>query len=337
MRIAVPKETYPLEKRVILNSGAVKRLVEAGQEVFVQSTAAAGINISDRDYQDAGAKIVTEARDLYELAELVIKVRAPSPEEFSLMHDLTLFSMFHSTQNPALIYYAGKQNIVIVEMESVRDEKQKRMIDQTGITGKAGVYYALQHSPKMPDEMKAVILGYGNVSSGAIEACSQLGLQFKIVRKGEFKYIPKYLEDADILINGIAWPESRRSKREYLVTREEIRNSPKGMIVLDLSVDFPNPIETVHPTTYSQPYYLEEDRIHISLYGYPGLVPVTSTRIYSRQVEPLALLIARNGGLEGIDKRGDLGIAIKKAIIDPRKSDWRKHRPPEVSPGSKIE
>ncbi|MBI4983068.1 hypothetical protein HZC32_00275 [Candidatus Woesearchaeota archaeon] len=337
MKICIPKETYPLEKRVMLIPNSVKNLVKAGHEVFVQSNAAVGVNIEDEDYSSAGAKIVTEARDLYNLAELVVKVKAPSPEEFSLMHDITLLSMFHSEQNPVHIYYAGKQNLIVVEVESIRDEKNKRFIDQTDITGKAGVYYALQHSKKTPEEMKAVILGYGHVSSGAIEACARLGIEFKIIRKGEFKYIPKYLKEADLLINGIAWPESRRSKKEYLVTREDIKNAQKEMIVLDLSVDFPNPIETVRPTTYSQPYYLEEGRVHISLYGYPGLVPITSTNRYSKQIEPIVLLIADNGDVEGISKKGDLGIAISKAIIYPHKLDWTEYKPTETPPGSRIE
>ncbi len=337
MRLAVPKEIYPLEKRVMLNAEAVRHLTELGHEVFIQSGAAVKVNISDAEYVASGGKIVTAAKNLYELAEMVVKVKAPLPEEFSLMQNLILFCMFHSDQNSSHLYYAGKQNLTVVEMESIRDEKNRRLIDQTAITGKAGVYYALQHSQKMPEEMKAIILGYGNVSSGALDACSRLGIQFKIIRKSEFKHLPQYLKEADILINGIAWPESRRLKKEYLVTREDIQNSREEMIILDLSVDFPNPIETVHPTTYSQPYYFEEGRVHISLYGYPGLFPVTSTHIYSQQIEPLALLIATNGGLSSIEKNGDLGMAIKKAIIHPKKSDWEKYKPLEVPPGSKIE
>jgi len=100
------------------------------------------------------------------------------------------------------------------------------------------------------------------------------------------------------------------------------------MIVLDLSVDFPNPIETVRSTDYQNPFYIEEGRVHISIYGYPGLVPVSSSRIYSEQVLPIALAIANNDGLVGIGKVEELGSHIHRAIIDPAKyGDLEEFKP----------
>lgn len=337
MIISIPKESHPLEKRVMLLPDAVKRLIQAGHRILVQTEAAVGIRISDEEYAGAGAEILSDAESLYSLAELVVKLKVPSPEEFSLMHDTILFSMFHSEQNPDHVYYAGRQGLTVVEMESIRDNKNERIVDQTDITGKAGVYYALRHCQKMPDEMKALILGYGSVSRGAIDACAKLGMRIKILRKKEFPYLSEHLKDTDLLINGISWPKECREEKRYLVTREDIRISATGMIVLDLSVDFPNPIETVHPTTYAHPYYIEEDRVHISIYGYPGLVPVTSSRIYSQRVEPLVLLIANNGGLEQIREQGNIGTYIEKAIVDPTRLNWRQYAPTHADTGSNIE
>ncbi|MCK4829488.1 hypothetical protein KA005_77905, partial [bacterium] len=81
---------------------------------------------------------------------------------------------------------------------------------------------------------------------------------------------------------------------------------------------------------------LEENRVHISIYGYPGLVPITSSSIYSEQVLPLVLLIASNGGLNGIKNRGKLGRAISAAILNPQDYDWRQYGPEELK-GSQIE
>lgn len=337
MRIIIPKESYPLEKRIMLLPDAVKRLVQAGHDVFVQSEAAMGIHISDEAYVGAGAKILSDAESLYGLADLVVKLKAPSPEEFSLMHDAILFSMFHSEQNPSHIYYAGRQGLTVVEMESIRDNKNERIVDQTDITGQEGVYYALRHRQKIPDDMKALILGYGSVSRGAINACARLGMRIKILRKKEFPYLSEHLKDTDLLINGISWPKKYRDEKRYLVTREDIQRSATGMIVLDLSVDFPNPIETIHPTTYAHPYYIEEDHVHISIYGYPGLVPVTSSNMYSQRVEPLVFLIANNGGLERIKEQGDLGKYVERAIVDPKRLNWRQYAPAHADVGSNIE
>ena len=338
MRIGVPKEVYPLERRVMMLPEAVRCLTEAEHQVFVQSEAGVGVGVFDIDYTRAGAEVIADVEALYDIADLVVKLKAPSETEFSLMHrDRILFSMFHSAQNPVHVYHAGKQGLTVVEMESIRDTKKRRMIDQTDITGQAGVYYALRHSLKMPNEMRAVVLGYGSVSSGAIDACAKLGMKVTIIRREDFPYISEHLRDADLLVNGISWPKECRDEKRYLVTREDVRNAAHGMVVLDLSVDFPNPVETVRPTTYAQPYYLDEGHVHVSIYGYPGLVPITSSRIYSQQVTPLTLLIANNGGLEGIEERGDMGKAIQRAIIDPTKLGWERYRSESVSNGSRIE
>lgn len=338
MNIIVPKETYPLERRVVVAPSSTEVLVRAGHKVYVQAGAAGGIDIADERYSDAGATVIADSVDLYAQAQdgLVIKIKAPSPEEFSFIKKAILFCMLHTRQNPVRVYYLGLQNLVGVAMEEIRDAKDRRLIDQTDITGEVGVYYALRHSPKIPQDMKAVILGYGSVATGAITACAKLGMEYKILRRREFKHIPLWLKDADLLINAIAWPEKQREKREYLVTREDIRNAKSSMIVLDLSVDFPNPIETVRPTNYQNPFYMEEGRVHISIYGYPGLVPVTSSRIYSGQVLPIALAIANNGGLNGINRTGDLGASIHKAIVDPSKYDWGQYKP-QAPQASRIE
>ena len=337
MRIAIPKERYPLEKRVMVTPATTRKLVNEGNNIFVETGAGEGVYMSDDQYAKSGAQIMSDVRRMYEDIEMIVKLKAPSPQEFTLMNKTILVCMLHSEQNPELIYYTGSQNITVVELENIRDVKNRRIINQTKMTGEVGVYYALQHSEKTPWEMKALILGYGNVSTGALKTCHQLGIKTKILRKSEFKYIEEYLNDLDLLINGISWPASARAQREYIVTRDHLKKAASHLIVLDLSADFPNPIETIRPTTYSQPYYLEEGRVHISLYGYPGLKPVTSTRIYSEQIYPIISMIAQNNGLRGIGNRGDLGAAIKKAILDPQKEEWEKYKQLDVPSGSKIE
>jgi len=339
MRIVVPKETYPSEKRVMVLPASAKVLVESGHSVCVQAGAGSGISVPDEKYKNAGASIISDAIELYKQATegMVIKVKSPSPEEFSFMRNAILFCMLHIQQNKERIFYLGSQELVGVAMENIRNERNQRLIDQTHLTGLAGVYFSIRYSQQIPDDMKAVILGYGNVANGAITACSRLGISYKIMRKSELKHLPLWLADMDLLINAITWPEKQREKKEYLVTREDIRNSKPGMIVLDLSVDFPNPIETVHSTTYQNPCYIEEDRVHISIYGYPGLVPITSSRIYSEQILPIALAIANNNGLSDIKKVEGVGAHIARAIEDPHKyGDWTAYKP-LTSPGPKIE
>ena len=339
MNIVVPKETYASEKRVMVLPDSAKILVSLGHKLYVQAGAGSGIEISDKQYKDVGASIISDPPELYSYAEkgMIIKMKSPSPEEFSFMNKSILFCMLHVEQNKENLYYLGSHKLVGVAMEEIRNKKDERLVDQTSITGQMGVYYAMRHFQKIPEEMKAVILGYGSVAHGAITACSKLGISYKIMRKSELKNLNLWLEDADLLVNAISWPEKERTQKKYLVTREDIKKSKQGMIVLDLAVDFPNPIQTIHSTNYQNPFYMEEGRVHISIYGYPGLVPVTSSRIYSEQILPFAMAIANNNGLKDIAKLGDIGDSIKRAIVKPsRYGSWKKYKP-EIEDASKIE
>jgi alanine dehydrogenase len=93
-----------------------------------------------------------------------------------------------------------------------------------------------------------------------------------------------------------------------------------GAVVLDLSVDYPNPIETCKPTTLTKPWFKQDNIFYISIYGYPGLVPISSVNRYSKQILPLVLEITNNNGIEGIEK-SELGKNIKNAVINPDKEN----------------
>lgn len=330
MKISIIKETSPREKRVLVLPREVQKLTEKEHEVLVEKNAGVGIHLYDKDYIKAGAKIETNRRELFN-SELVVKLKSPTHTEFNLLNNNILFSMFHHHQNPQNIYYLGKQNAKAVEIESLYNPARERLVDATDITGEVGVLYAIQHLEKMPQDSKALVLGYGRVGSGAINMCNKLGIKTKILRKEEYPNIKHFLEGRDLLINAISWPETERKNKRYVVTSEMLDILNKGAVVLDLAVDFPNPIQTCRPTDLGNPYYIERGKIHIAIYGYPGLVPVSSSERYSKQVLPLILEIANNEGLEKIAERGDLGQSISDAIIDPNNYDWKSFKPEELN------
>jgi alanine dehydrogenase len=107
------------------------------------------------------------------------------------------------------------------------------------------------------------------------------------------------------------WPKYKRDNKEYLVTRKMLGLMNPYALVLDLSVDYPNPIETCHPTQISSPSYVVDGITHICIFGYPGLAPISSSNRYSRQILPILLKIA------AAKKLSRLPNYIKKAIIDP--------------------
>lgn len=337
MIIAVPKETAEHETRVALLPDAVRSLVEAGHEVWVEKNAAFFLGCFDRDYELAGAKIVTDRAVLFGESNLVVKLKAPAAQEFALLNGNLLFSMLHHDQNPEYVQELGRRGVVAVEMESIKNEAGERLVDATDITGEIGVLYACQHLRVMPQDARALVLGYGRVGSGAIAMASKLGMDVKILRKSEYPHIAHFMKGVDLLVNAISWPAHERERKNYVVTEDMLDLMSMNGVVLDLSVDFPNPIQTARPTTLSNPWYRERGKVHIGIYGYPGLVPVSCTRRYSSQILPIVQTIAKHGSLDDIESAGELGQAIANATVRPEALGWRNIVPAPQAEKSYIE
>ncbi len=315
MKIGILKEINRNEKRVVLKPLHVKKLVEKGHEVYVETKAGIGVNYSDEDYKKVGAEIkLTD--DVFDKSDMILKLRSPTENEFKKIKNKILFSMLHTGQNSKRRKTIKENNITAIEMESVKNDFMERYVDATDITGEIGVLYATHFLQKIPEEVNVLVLGYGRVGSGAIMMCNRLGMNVKILRKVEYNNIAHFMKGKDILINAIAWPDEERKKKAYIVTRNMLKNLNRGGIILDLSVDYPNPIETCKPTTLTQPWFKLDGIVHMSIYGYPGLVPVSSVNRYSKQIFPLILAIANNNGIEGLEKKSEMGKDIVNAVVD---------------------
>jgi alanine dehydrogenase len=314
MIIGILKEINRGENRVVLRPKEVAALVHHKHEVLVEKDAGKGSHYSDEAYTKAGAKIVA-TDDIYKKAEMIVKLRSPTDAEFKKIKDKILFSMLHTNQNPKRVKFIKENGISALEMESVKNDQGERYVDATDITGEIGVLYATQFLKKIPSDTRVLVLGYGRVGSAAIGMCNKLNMRVKILRKSEYKDIEHFMKGRDILINAISWPEEERKKKNYLITKDMLKLLNKGAVILDLSVDYPNPIETCKPTTLVKPWFTKEGVVHISIYGYPGLAPLSSVNRYSKQALPLIVAIADNGGFTDLDKKHGLGKDILNATI----------------------
>ena len=312
MHIGIPKEISARGKeiRVILMPREVKRLLEAGHKILAEKGLGVRLGISDEEYVKAGALLTKNRRRILR-QELVVKLRPPLMNEFAMLDKNILFSMLHAEQNPKYIGMLKDAGSWAVAMELLRNGAGERLIQCTDITGEQGMIMALHLARKSPRECKVLILGYGAVSSGAMKVAFALGARVKVLRKSEFKYMRHFLRGVDILVNGISWPKEERDSENYLVTRPMLKLMDKQGIVLDLSVDFPNIIQTCRPSLIDKPVYMVDGIRHISIFGYPVLAPISSSARYSRQVLPLLLKIARAKKIER------LPAYIKRAVIDP--------------------
>jgi len=313
MDIGIVKEngSKNLERRAILLPKEVKKLVEAGHQVFVEKGLGYGIHIEDERYKEAGAKIAVKAKSVFNKS-IVIKLKPPLPNEFKMLRNNLLFSMFHAEQNPQYVKALRENGAKAIAMELVRNSSGDRLIQCSDISGEQGMIKAFFLAEKSPRDCNVLVLGYGDVASGALKTAFGLGANVKILRKGKYRHIREALRNTDIVVNGVQWPLEKRQKKEYLITRDMLPLLNKGAIILDLSVDFPNPIECCHPSPHNKPVYTVDGVRCMSIYGYPRLAPVSSSQQYSKQVVTILLKIASTP-LKKLPK------SIRSAIIDPQK------------------
>ncbi|NQT90253.1 MAG: hypothetical protein HQ558_03265 [Candidatus Omnitrophica bacterium] len=312
MNIGIPKEIAARgrEIRAILLPREVKRITEEKHKVLAERGLGVRMGISDTEYREAGAVITRDRVKIFS-QDIVVKLKPPLPDEFKMMHNNILFSMLHAEQNPSYVRLMEKRNVKGIAMELVKNRTGERLIQCTDIAGEQGMIMAFHLAKKSPYDCNVLVLGYGAISSGALSVAHSLGADVKILRKGEFRHIKHFIRHVDILVNGLSWPPEKRDNKEYLVTRSLLKLMNKHGIVLDLSVDHPNPVETCRPTQLSSPTYMVNGITHICIFGYPGLAPISSSGRYSRQVLHLLLKII------SVKKLSRLPNYIKKAIVDP--------------------
>lgn len=312
MEIAIVKEiaAHGKETRPILLPHEVKRLVDEGHHVFVEKGLGAKIYIPDSDYEMPGVKLTANRRELFR-KEIVVKLKPPLPVEFRLLRNNLLFCMLHAEQNPQYVKMLTKVGSKAIAMELIKNGAEERLVSCCDIAGEQGMIMAFHLAKKSPAECSILVLGYGSIASGALKVAFNLGAEVRILRKAEYRYIRYFLKNQDIVVNAICWPKEKRDDKEYLVSRDMLCLLNKGAIILDLSVDYPSPIETCHPTLIDRPTYIVDDITHIGIFGYPGLAPISSAARYSRQVLPILFKIA-SAPLER------LPLYLKKALIDPQ-------------------
>lgn len=299
------------DRRVILMPEEVSKLVRAGHAVFVETGAGVGIHVTDEQFHRAGATIVQQPSEAIG-RDMIVKLKALSAEEAAMMKPGGVaLAMIHQEQSPENAIAIAKAGGVAVAMESICNEFGERDVDCTDMTGEQAMIFAFHLFDKVPWDCSVLVMGYGRVSTGAITIASKLGAKVRILRKCQYSRVDHFLKNVDILVNGITWPKEKRENKEYVVTRSMLSLMNRPGMIIDLSVDYPNPVETSRPTDMKEPTYEVDGIVHMGIYGYPALVSYSSSERYSGQLLPIILEIAQ----KGLDHAGQ---HIRNAVID-----WR--------------
>jgi len=328
MLIGVPKEVKTHEYRVGLIPGAVRELVHRGHKVVVEASAGAAIGFDDAAYQAVGAEILAHPAEVFAIADLIVKVKEPQPQEVALLREgQIVFTYLHLAADRVLAQELIRSGIVAIAYETVTDgrgglpllapmsEVAGRMAVQVGAhcleKEQGGIGVLLGGVPGVP-AAKVVILGGGVAGTNAarmamgVEAyvtvidkslprLYELDLQFGAQLHTLFstmENIEREVVAADLVIGTVLIPGATAPK---LVSRDLVRAMKPGAVVVDVSIDQGGCFETSRPTTHAEPTFVEDGVVHYCVTNMPAAVARTSTVALNNATLPFALAIADRG------------------------------------------
>jgi len=326
MRIGIPAEVKPMEGRVALVPEAAGELVRAGHEVFVQAGAGDQSGYPDSAYDAQGIRVVADARALYDRAQLVVKVKEPIASEYELLRaDHLLFSYLHLAAVPELARVLQAKGLTAVAFETVEVRGQLPLLaPMSDIAGRLAVSIGahLLHGPMGgrglllgglagAERGRVVVLGPGEAGAAAVAAAAALGAEVTVLGltrdslvrmralganvtalHSSHGAIAEALPSADLLIGAVLIPGARAP---HLVTRAMVKTMRPGSVIIDISIDQGGCIETIRPTDYRNPTYVEEGVVHFGVTNMPGAVPRTASQVLSGAIAPYVARLAQGG------------------------------------------
>lgn len=328
MKIGIPKEIKNNENRVGMTPAGVAELVKHGHEVFVQHTAGESSGFADQEYEKMGAKILPTIEDVYQAADMIIKVKEPIESEYNLVKEGQLvFTYFHFACSKPLTEAMIKSKGVCLAYETVQlpDRSLPLLTPMSEIAGRmatiSGTYY-LQKTKGGNGKLicgvpgvkpaKVVVLGGGIVGQAAARVAAGMGADVIITdislpRLREIaatmpanvntlysssQNVANEIKDADIVVGAVLIPGA---KAPHLITRDMLKTMQPGAVLVDVAIDQGGCFETSHPTTHSEPVYEVDGVIHYAVANIPGAVPYTSTSALTNATLKYALALADKG------------------------------------------
>jgi alanine dehydrogenase len=328
MRIGVPREIKVHEYRVGLMPAGVRELVTAGHEVLVETAAGNGIGVDDAQFRAAGATIAASAAEVFERADMVVKVKEPQAAECAMLRrDQLLFTYLHLAADEAQARGIMKSGATAIAYETVTSpngslplltpmsEVAGRMSIQVGAASlqkaNGGFGVLLGGVPGVPPA-KVVILGGGVSGTHAAEMAVGLRADVTVVDRSvprlrelssifgsalrttysTTETIENLVRDADLVVGAVLVTGAAAPK---LVTRAMVKTMKPGAVLVDISIDQGGCFETSRPTTHADPTFIVDGVIHYCVANMPGAVPRTSTLALTNATLPYVRALADLG------------------------------------------
>lgn len=343
MRVGVPKEIKSDEYRVGMMPVGVEALTKAGHEVVIESQAGVGSGFADEDYKAVGAKIAGSAKEVFDAADMLVKVKEPQPSEISMFRPgQIVFTYFHFAASPEMSQGCLESEIVAIAYETIKD-KQGRLpclTPMSEIAGKMSIQEGAKYLEKpmmgrgillggVPGvaPAKVVVLGAGVVGTQAAKVAAGLGADVVLmdINLDRLRYLDdvmppnvktifsdahtvrEHLYQADLVVGAVLIPGAKAPR---LVTRKDLTAMKNGSVIVDVAIDQGGSVETARPTTHQNPTFVVEGVVHYCVANMPGAVGRTSTIALCNATLPYALRIANKGYEKAAAEDPGLGEGI---------------------------
>ena len=341
MVIGVPREIKGQEYRVALLPSAAYQLIKRGHQVLVERNAGVGAGYPDADYDQAGATLLSDHAEVFEKAELVVKVKEPQPAEYTLLRPgQMLFTYLHLAANVTLTEALQKSGVTALAYETLEVNRRLPLLEpMSEIAGRmsilVGGYFLAKHFGGsgvllggVPGVLpgRVVVLGGGASGINAARMAQGLGADVTILEVdlermrflditlhtahtlySNEAHLLELLPAVDLLIGAVLLPGARAPK---LIRRDMLRRMRPGSVLVDIAIDQGGCAETSRPTTHNNPVFVEEGVTHYCVANMPGAYARTATQALTNVTYRYIELLADSGLAEACERQPALLSSI---------------------------
>ncbi|GAA0432701.1 alanine dehydrogenase [Virgibacillus salarius] len=333
MIIGVPKEIKNNENRVAMTPAGVIHLINAGHTVYIEKDAGMGSNFTDAEYQEAGAEMIANAADVWEKADMIMKVKEPLASEYKYFRKgLILFTYLHLAAEPELAKALVETGVTAIAYETITANGTLPLLTpMSEVAGRMATQIGAQYLEKSEGGKgillggipgvkrgKVTVIGGGVVGTNAAKIALGFGAEVTIIDLNPVRLrqlddifgssiqtlmsnpynIAEAVKESDLVIGSVLIPGRKAPK---LVTDKMVQSMQPGSVIVDVAIDQGGNFETVdHPTTHDDPIYVKHDVLHYAVANIPGSVPRASTVGLTNVTVPYAVQIASKGAVKAI-------------------------------------
>jgi alanine dehydrogenase len=350
MLIGVPKEIKNHEYRIGLTPAGTRELVEHGHDVMIQSNGGESIGLDNEQYIASGAKIIDTPEEIFDKAEMIVKVKEPQPNECKMLRKgQILFTYLHLAPDPDQTKALIESGTTAIAYETVTDDSNglPLLAPMSEVAGRIATHAGAHCLEKaqggngtllggVPGVAPAsvVVIGGGVVGINSARMAMGMGANVVVLDRSLDRLkeldmifgekmntiystqdaIEKYVYDADLIIGAVLIPGAAAPK---LVTKKMLGFMKKGAVVVDVAIDQGGCFESSRATTHQDPTYIIDDVVHYCVANMPGAVARTSTFALTNATLPFTLALADKGYRQALLDDGHLrnGLNVHDGMI----------------------